>query len=80
MHHVFSQLGIRRYQVGDWEGIARIVLNKSGNQIKMELNSWKRISTQYLLYYLLMIGKLSNYDIQLIFKKSSYNLFLIFTL
>jgi len=74
MHHVFSQLGIRRYQVGDWEGIARIVLNKSGNQIKMELNSWKRISTQYLLYYLLMIGKLSNYDIQLIFKKSSYNL------
>ena len=41
---------------------------------KMELNSWKRISTQYLLYYLLMMGKWSNYDIQLIFKKSSYNL------
>ena len=55
MHHVFSQLGIRRYQVGDWEGIARIVLNKSGNQIRQ--NGIKFMETHiYTISFVLFIN------------------------
>lgn len=46
---VLSQLGIPQAQAGDWEGIARIVLNKSGNPIQM--TKWNLVhENEYHIY------------------------------
>ena len=60
---VLSQLGIPQAQAGDWEGIARIVLNKSGNPIQMELYKFMKphiisiYKTSLILQYLILIGR-----------------------